>query len=108
MSIPDWWQAILLVAAAFRVYRLLAQDTILDGPRSRLLRYHGWQEGTPLPDGFRIKWGEFLTCPWCSGFWISLSWWGAWQLWPHATVVVAVPLAVSAAVGLVAQLDTSE
>jgi Protein of unknown function (DUF1360) len=45
-------------------------------------------------------WTDFLTCPFCAGFWISLAWWGAWQLSPHWTLVVSVPLAVSAVVGL--------
>lgn len=42
---------------------------------------------------------EFITCPWCLGFWTALAWWAAWLAWPHAAVLVAVPFALSAAVG---------
>jgi Protein of unknown function (DUF1360) len=44
--------------------------------------------------------GTLLECPWCAGFWITLAWWGAWQLWPFGTAIAAVPLAASAIVGL--------
>ena len=109
MNIPNWYVLALLTFAAFRVYRLISEDTILDRPRAWILGYRGWKEGEKLPDTYRVKWGEFVTCPWCAGFWVSLAFWGAWQVWPHGTTVVAVPLAVSALVGLVAKnLDKDE
>ncbi len=89
MSVPSWWPFLLLALAAFRVWRLLAEDTILDRPRERIVR--------TLPKG-----EEFVTCPWCAGFWVSLAWWVGWQVWPHWTLVAAVPFAVSAVVGLIA------
>lgn len=103
MSIPDWWTALLLALAAWRTFRLLSEDTILDRPRAWLLGYSGWKEGESLPPTLREGLSEFVTCPYCLGFWVSLGWWGAWQAWPHATVVVAVPLAVSAVVGIIAE-----
>lgn len=106
MSVPNWYELALLALAAFRVFRLIAEDDILDRPRSWALRYGDWREGQALPVGYRAKWAEFLTCPWCAGFWISLAWWGAWQLWPHGTTVATVPFVISAAVGLVAKLDS--
>ena len=99
--VPDWWQFALLSAAAFRVFRLLSEDTILDRPRAWLLGYTGWQEGQKLPDSYRTKWGEFVTCRWCLGFHCSIAFWVAWLIWPHATTVVAVPLAVSTALAFV-------
>ena len=109
MNIPSWWQFLLLALAAFRLFRLLSEDTILDRPRAWLLGYQGWTEGEKLPATYRAKWGEWITCPWCSGAWISGVWWVAWLLWPHATVVVAVPLAVSAVLALVSKnLDADE
>lgn len=108
MSVPGWWALVLLALAAFRIFRLVGEDTILDGPRSRLLRLGNWQEGQPVPSAYRAKWAEFITCPWCAGFWITLAWWGAWQVWPHGSLVVAAPLAISALVGLVARLDTGD
>lgn len=109
MSIPDWWTFLLLALAAFRVFRLVSEDTVFDRPRAYLLGYRGWQEGEKLPDTYRAKWGEWITCPWCAGFWVSLGFWVAWQMWPHATTVAAVPLAVSAVLALVSKnLDGDE
>lgn len=79
MLTPGWYALLLLSLAAFRSWRLIAVDTILDKPRARL----------PQP------WQEFLECPWCTGFWVGLAWWGAYQATPHWTLVASVPLAVS-------------
>lgn len=84
-QIPDWWAVALLSLAAFRLWRLLAEDTILDGPRAKLVRYR-----------------EFVTCPWCLGAWVAIGWWLAWCAWPHWSLIVATPFAISALVGLVA------
>lgn len=96
MNVPGWYALLLLALSAFRTWRLLAEDTILDRPRAALVR--------PLPKG-----EEFILCPWCAGFWVSLAWWAAWQAWPHGTLVVAVPFAISAVVGVVAaNLDPAD
>jgi hypothetical protein len=108
MSVPGWWASLLLALAAFRTYRLLAKDVILDQIRSRIVGLHGWKEGKPVPASYRQGLGEFIVCPWCLGFWVSIGWWGAWQLWPNGALVVAVPFAISAVVGLVAQLDKED
>lgn len=97
--VPGVWTFALLATASYRLWRLLAEDTILDGPRRRVLRLVGWQEGQPAPESYRAKWGEFLTCPWCLGWWIALAWWAAWLATDYA-VVVAVPFALSAVVAL--------
>ena len=102
MKIPDWYQLVLLVLAAFRVWRLLDEDTILDRPRRRLLRLGSWQqEGDPVPASYRKTLGNFISCPWCLGFHITLAWWGAYQWSPHWAIVVAVPWALSAVVGII-------
>lgn len=109
MSVPGWWAFLLLGLAAFRIYRLLGEDTILDRPRGWLLRLPtDWREGQRVPDSYRDKWGAFITCPWCAGFWITLLWWAAWQIWPHGTLVVAALFALSTIVGLLARLDDDE
>lgn len=100
--IPSPFAFVLLALAVFRVWRLLAEDTILDGPRAWLLGVPGWKptgHETP-PDGYRTKLATFLTCPHCAGFWISVSAWGLWLLTPWWTVTLAVPLAISAVVGV--------
>lgn len=109
MRVPDWWTAVLLLGGSFRTFRLLAKDIILDRPRAWLLRLPvDWAEGSPIPDGFREKWSTFLICPWCLGFWITVVWWGCWQLWPHGTLVAAGLALLSAAVGLISKLDQED
>jgi Protein of unknown function (DUF1360) len=100
MDIPNWFEVILLALAAWRVFQLVSDDDILDAPRRRLLHLtQEWEkEGDPVPDNYRFKLAEFITCPYCAGFWIAVTWWIAWQLWPHATIVVAVPWVLSAGV----------
>jgi len=88
--VPGSWEFVLLGLAAFRLWRLIAEDTILDRPR-------GWVTG-------RVGeyWGTFIVCPWCSGAWLSFAWWLAWVAWPHGVLVASTPLALSAVVGLIA------
>jgi len=101
MSIPTPWAALLLVAASYRLWRLLAEDTILDRPRRWLVRLpRDWEEGMQLPIAYRMRLAEFINCPWCSGFWISIAVWLLWQAEEHWVTVLAVPLAVSAGVGI--------
>lgn len=85
---PGWLPLVLLSLAAFRVWRLVGEDVILDRPRKWLI-------------GRGAKYDEWVSCPWCAGAWISVLWWLAWVAWPHWTLVVAVPFAVSAVVGLI-------
>lgn len=111
MDIPNWYALLLLFAAAWRVFQLIGHDDILDRPRRWVLRLGSdWQkEGDPVPESYRVKWGLFITCPYCAGFWIGLAWWGAWQFNEHWTEVVAVPFAISAGViGLSKILSESE
>ena len=89
--IPSPWEWALLALAAFRIWKLIADDALLDRPRVWVL--------ARLPDG---KAELFIVCPWCLGWWLSLAWVVAFWLWPHGAVVAAVPFAVSAAVGLIA------
>ena len=108
---PNWWGFLLLALAAFRVYRLIGEDEILNRPRRWLLRLgNDWkQQGDPVPDNYRAKWGTFITCPWCAGFWISVAWWVAWLIWPGWTLWAATPWAISGVVALVAKnLDREE
>ena len=107
--IPTWWELTLAALAVYRLWRLLADDEILEVPRRKLLRYEGWQEGEDLPDGYRVKWRDFLVCPWCAGFWLSVLAWVFWLFFPAAALVVATPFAVSTVVGLIrTNLDPPE
>ena len=99
--VPDWWPALLLAAAAYRTWKLLAEDTVLIRPRAWALKLGNWETG-PAPSGYRQKLAEFIACPWCLGFWISLAWWAVWLAQPYGTLVAATPMALSAAVGAAA------
>ena len=88
--IPDWWEALLLAVAAWRTFQLFAHDDIFRPVRRR------------FPNWLWLV--EFWDCPFCFGFWIALGWWGAWEIWPHATLLVSVPLALSAGVVAISRL----
>ncbi len=102
MTIPNWYETVLLSLAAFRTWKLLAEDDITDKARGYITRSGGWKkEGDPLPPGYRYGLAEFVSCWWCFGFWIGLGWWGLWEAWPHGTLVASAPLAISALLALV-------
>lgn len=101
VSVPSPWVALLLALAAFRVFRFIARDTLLDGPRARVLRLAGWDGETDPPPGYRGKLDKFILCPWCAGFHIGVLWWAAWLVFPTVTAALAVPWAINAVVALV-------
>jgi hypothetical protein len=110
MTIPDPWEAIILAAAAYRLWRLFSVDEITDPIRRRLLRLGDWrEEGDPVPEGYREKWAIFLECPWCAGFHVSLGVWLLWVWLPTEVLFVCIPFALSAAVGIIrGKLDPPE
>lgn len=85
MRLPDWYILLILGLAAWRTWVLFARDDIT--------RWIRWRVSPTVE--------EFLECPYCLGFWIGLGWWTAFQLWPHATPIVAVAVAVTALVPLI-------
>jgi hypothetical protein len=98
VSVPNWYEAILLALAAWRVFHLAAFDDILDRPRRYVTRLSpSWkQEGDATGEAYREKLAGFITCPYCSGAWLSFGVWGLWLAFPTETVFVAVPLALNA------------
>ena len=97
MTIPDWWEAVLLTLAAWRVFHLLAFDDVLDRPRRYITRLApSWrQEGDATGERYRERLAAFLVCPFCLGFWITVAVWAAWLGFPIETLWVAAPLALS-------------
>lgn len=91
----------MLVLATYRLTRLIGWDVITRPIRVRLTR-RSESPDRMLP-GYRQTLWEFLNCPFCLGFWISLGIWAAWWVTPKWTVWLALPLALSAAVGLLAR-----
>ena len=110
MSVPDWYELLLLSLAAWRIWHLLAQDTILDRPRRWFLRLDSeWiKAGDYEGDAYRLEWAKFLTCPYCAGFWIGLLWWLGFQADEHVALVVATPFAISAGVVAAHKLLTQD
>jgi hypothetical protein len=83
---------LLLALSAYRVWRLLALDAILDRPRSAL-----------FPDDTGR--GQFLRCPWCAGFWVAAVLWAL--TWATLSDGLPAPgLVFGAAAALVALLGT--
>lgn len=108
MRIPDWWEFVLLSLATYRTVRLIGWDVITRPIRVRVT-HRSEIEGTvyvnprtgEVGGGYRRGVDEFLHCPFCLGFWVSVAWWAAWYAWPRATLGVAAPLAIAAIVELV-------
>jgi hypothetical protein len=88
----------LLVLAAFRLWRLIAEDTIIDRPRAWLLRGDLIGHETPPPE-YREELSKFLLCPWCLGFWLCVAWWLGWLAFGDWALLAATPWAMSAVVG---------
>lgn len=102
--IPEPYVLILLALGAMRITRLIGWDTITDPIRSRITGHH---HGSHTKSGKRAgakhdraTWMLFLTCPWCQGFYTCAIIWGAWQVWPHWTLIVLTPFALNEIVGL--------
>jgi hypothetical protein len=95
-----------MALAVFRAWRLVAEDTILDGPRAWILNLpRSWEEGDPLPPGYREWIGNLIICPWCLGFWfsgIATAVWAWLDDWPGIVNFGGTWLALSGAVGLIA------
>lgn len=89
MRVPDAFAAIWLALGSYRLWRLAADDSILDGARDRIVK------GRPKLD-------EFIACPWCSGFWIGGIAWSCWWWWPTVTLACLTPFCVNSLVGTAA------
>lgn len=82
---PSPFEAVLLGLAAWRIWYLLSDDLILDRPRRYVTRR--WKKAE-----------DFIECPFCLGFWVSLAWVGAFAVFPTETPWVALPFALNAVV----------
>jgi hypothetical protein len=102
---------IVLGLAAARLWRLISQDLILAPLRDRLVGVEKFQVGdAQVQKNLRPRVVEFLGCPWCLGFWISIPAVALYLYAPGDVIawVVGV-LAVSEVVGLIVRnLDPVE
>jgi hypothetical protein len=83
--------AVLIALTAYRLWRLVALDTVTERLRFRLL-----PEGT-------TRW-VFVTCPWCLGTWLTgglwvLTWWQLQSL-PAPGLVLGAAAALTGLLGL--------
>lgn len=97
---------VLLALASWRFWRLVALDAITDGIRRKVTGLGDWTEVDVIPWEYREGLADFISCPWCLGFWLSIGWWLSWLIFPHVTLVAAVPFAVSALVGTLAHFTS--
>lgn len=115
---------LILSLAAFRISRLIIEDTIADPARSWLLsRFPGkdveYDPGDKVTGGtfqlagklyasYPTRVGDWLakliSCYWCAGFWVSLIIALAYWLWPTQTVWFALPWAIAAVAGIIGVL----
>lgn len=107
--IPGPWQFVILALAAYRLTRLIGWDVITRPAREALVGRYEEGSGKKARDTergrklgtYHRKLDEFIHCPFCGGFWVSLAIYLMWQWHPHICIVIVTPLAVSAVVGLV-------
>lgn len=99
---PSWIELAILVLGAYRLTRLLGWD---DFPPIADLRDR--VTGLAL-DGEEVYFRrplleEFISCPFCLGFWVSLAVYIAWLSAERPTLYAVTPFAISGAVGLLAK-----
>lgn len=96
--IPSAWQLALLSLGVYRVWRIIGLD---DMPG--LVAMRNWLAGASELAGvwsFRRRWvADLLQCPWCSGWWLSLSAAAVWFVDARAALLIAVPFALATLVG---------
>ena len=89
--------AIVVVGlVSYRIWRLLAVDEITERPREWLLNRNVTAETD-------ARLHRFLSCPWCSGFWITGLVTFGWWLIEGSTNPVAIWLASSVVVGFLGE-----
>lgn len=103
--------------AAYRLTRLVTEDTLVDGPRDAVVRW-AYRSSEPLRDDFEDdpsgyamtdahapKLATLVTCRFCASVWIGLGVVAARRLAPRAWHPLSTALAFSAVAGLLAGLE---
>lgn len=88
----------VLSFASFRLTRLFLYDLVFDSLRNRL-----WDKFPPESSML----GYLFTCPWCLGFWVSLTVFICYTILPTYTLFAASIFALSAVVGLLSKFEDS-
>lgn len=93
---------VVLSLAVYRVARFVGWDSITQRFRERFTGWSDDQKRNHWPHN-RRKLAEMIHCPFCFSAWVALAAWLAFREWPHAVMLVAWPLAIAAAAGLIAK-----
>jgi hypothetical protein len=123
-SFPIWAAFVLLWMGAYSITRLVVTDDfyVFSKPRewikknfppegevvSSVPKHRKPTQFKRLPNNkdyviLEGHWlGELISCPWCSGFWISLALWTAFLFMPTVVLIGIAPLAMRAFVGFFA------
>ncbi|MFF4220387.1 DUF1360 domain-containing protein [Streptomyces nondiastaticus] len=94
---PSPWDVVLCAGATHRLSRLVAKDPVTSPLRAPFARYRG-VEGPAEPaedvrgSGARKAVGELLTCPFCTGMWISTGIAAGLVFAPRATRLASATL----------------
>lgn len=100
--VPNPWDFLIIALAAWRLWKLIAEDVILERPVDAIL--------SRIPGERRAYWAKFIECPYCLGFWICGMGYAIWLEaigeWPGTVggslAAVGVWFALSAVSGLIA------
>jgi hypothetical protein len=87
---PDPWDVALTAVATFRLSRLLSKASVTSPLRAPFTRYVGPEGPAELheearAEGGRETVGELLTCPFCTGVWVTSTFTAGLLLAPRAT-----------------------
>lgn len=84
------FEFVILALATYRITRLLTRDVIAEPIRIRVWKKHP-------PESSKL--GYLFTCEWCMSIWTASLIYGCFII-TSVTVIVVVPLALSAVAGL--------
>lgn len=84
---------VVLALACFRATRLVTTDVVFNGLRERL-----WRRFPPETTML----GYLSTCDWCASVWVGSALAISYTIFPSATLLASLPLALSAVTGYLA------
>ena len=97
----------VLGLAAYRAANILSNEVVTKPLRAPFVREVVNEEGVvteePKKSGFKGAMGLLIYCPSCTGVWLSAVLIYSYALWPTATFVVALFLALSAIERIIAR-----
>jgi hypothetical protein len=93
---------VVLALAVYRIARFVGWDDITRRWRERFTGWNDNQHRNEWPRNHR-RIAEMIHCPFCFSLWVAILAWIAFRYYPHAVLLVAWPLAIGAAAGLLAK-----